>query len=173
MQDFDTNSIQTEEETKRPVFLTVLCVLSFISIGFGLMSSLLGMINGPISNEKLEESLVDMYNMLSFYQDQGIEVMTDFIQKTIDSSLYINNETFYLNEALGLISLLVGLVGVVFMFKQLKLGFHFYIIYSILPVVILYMVLPAELISTFFVGISLFFNAIFCLLYGLNLKYMK
>lgn len=173
MEEFKTIESTTNQQEKRPVFLTVLCVLSFITIGFVLMSSILALMNGPVSNEMLEESLLDMYGMLSFYEEQGVAFMVDFIQTTIDASFYLNNETFYLNQTLGFISLIVGLVGVVYMFKRRKIGYHFYIIYSILPVITLYLVLPKELISTVFIIASLLLSGIFCLLYGLNLKHMK
>lgn len=173
MEEYKTIKSEVHESNKRPVFLTVLCILSFVTIGFGLMSSILALINGPVSGEMMDESLTDMYAMLSFYEEQGLTFMVDFIQKTIDSSYYLNNETFYLNQALGFIGLVVGLIGVVFMFQQKKIGYHLYIIYSILPVITLYLVLPLELISTVFIVVSLFFSGIFCLLYGLNLKHMR
>lgn len=173
MEEFETIESVQPEKKKKPVFLVILSVLSLITIGFGLISALLAIMNGPVDFELLEEGMTEMYGMIDLYEEQGIDFMVSFIQKTIDSNLYINNEAFFLNQIFTLITLLIGLVAVIMMLKLKKIGYHLYIIYSFLPVITLYVVLPSELISTVFVIVSLIMSALFCLLYGLNLKHMK
>ncbi|MDX1653410.1 MAG: hypothetical protein R3277_13010 [Brumimicrobium sp.] len=166
----NTSEIQNE---KRPVFLIVLAVLSFISIGISFIVNLLNLIQGPKSPEALEQEQVSAYEAIGPLKQQGMESFVEMIEKSIAMTIYINNEIFYLYNTLTLLSLIVGLVGVILMLRLKKIGFHLYVIYSLLPIVLMYALIPMNFIVTFYVILTVVFSALFCVLYGINLKYMK
>jgi|GEM_PF-6211965 len=46
---------QEEEQPKRPRGLQILCILTFISTGLGLLSGIGRLVSGPMSTEAIEE----------------------------------------------------------------------------------------------------------------------
>ena len=71
MNEIDNDGI--EGRGKRPVFLTVLCVLSFIYMGFGLLAGLVGVVSGPSSSEEMQRAKVDMAKQIGELKKLGMD----------------------------------------------------------------------------------------------------
>jgi hypothetical protein len=160
-------------EKKRPVFITVLAILSFVYIGLYFIVLVFSLASGPLNEDELEESSAAAYSIVEQLEDQGFDLSTQMVEPSIRYSEYMNNEVFYLYNLLQLLTLIVGAIGVFMMFKLKKTGFHIYVGYSLLPILIMYAITPMELIMTITVVTSVVISALFCVLYGLNLKDMK
>lgn len=164
---------QEERRQKRPVFLTVIAILSLINIGWSLLNNIFSLIGGPMNAEELEEAKVEMTKSINQVRGtEGMEWFEDFMRSIIEM-IESTNANHTMNVLTGLLILLIGLVGVIFMLKGRKLGFHVYIIYSFLASVQIYLFVSPSLLSNTIVIMSLFLSGIFVLLYGLNLKWMK
>jgi len=162
------------QNNKRPVFLTVLIILSGIYITFSFFGVTRSLINGPLSQEVLEEELSGLYASTAELQANGIgEQFSQMMDIIIQNAIYINNEAFYSTNILTLLTLIIGAISLFLMFNLKKVGFHIYVAYSLLPIVTMYILTPMELILTLSVILSVILAAVFSLLYGLNLKYMK
>lgn len=159
---------------KRPVLLTVLLILSGIYIAGNFLGVINSLMTGPLSEELLEAELSNLYASAADLQATGAgEQMGRIIETMIDNAVYINNEAFLATNLATLITLIVGALSVFLMFKLKKIGFHLYIVYSLLPIITMYMITPMEMILTFSVVVTVVVGGIFSVLYGLNLKYMK
>jgi hypothetical protein len=162
------------QQRKKPVLLIVLAIISGIYIVtsfFGVTSSL---ITGPLSEETLEEELSGLYASSAELQANGMgEQFGRIVEIIIENAIYINNEAFFITNIFTLLTLIIGAVSIFLMLKLKKIGFHIYVAYSLLPIITMYIITPSELILTFSVIISVIIAAIFSVLYGLNLKYMK
>ncbi|MBC9812888.1 hypothetical protein H9Y05_10440 [Crocinitomicaceae bacterium CZZ-1] len=164
---------QEERRQKRPVFLTVIGILSLINIGWSLLTNFFSLIGGPMNEEELEEAKIEMTKSINQVRGtEGMEWFEDFMRSIIDM-MESTNTHHTMNVLTGILILLIGLVGVIFMLKGRKLGFHIYIVYSFLAAVQIYLFIAPSLLSNMIVIISLFLSGIFVLLYGLNLKWMK
>lgn len=164
---------QEERREKRPVFLTVIGILSLINIGWALLTNFFSLIGGPMNEEELEEAKIEVTKSINQVRGtEGMEWFEDFMRSIIDM-IESTNANHTMNVLTGLLILLIGLVGVIFMLKGRKLGFHVYIIYSFLASVQIYLFVSPSLLSNMIVILSLFLSGIFVLLYGLNLKWMK
>ena len=166
----------TEQEyqpTAKPTFLVVLAVLSFISMGLNFLQYLFSFISGPMNQDTWEVYEATMYESVGQMNDLGWSGMAEMVEQVIQMSYMANFDYFVLNNLLQLIAVLIGGAGVFMMLRLKKIGFHLYVIYSLLPVVIMYLLFPTEVIATFVVVSTLVVSAIFCLLYALNLKHMK
>ncbi len=157
---------------KRPKFLTVLGILSFILIGVSLFFTLVSLVFGPSSEEQLLEQKV----MLMSTSNQVSELGADWLAKLYSDAAHIleaTNKQFYFATLTSLIILVTGGLGVIFMWKGKRIGFHMYIIYCLLGAVQSYLFVDPKYISPIMVGISLFLSAIFVFMYSRNLKWMK
>ena len=165
----DSNS-----DGKRPRSLNILLILSAISIIMGLTATLQSLSNGPVSQTQLEDETADFYDLIVEFKDQGVgSELTDVIEVMVNTSFYVNNEVFYLSNNLRLLELIIGAISIVLMFQLKKIGFHLYLFYSLFPIIITYITLPQELILTISIVLMLIFAALFALLYGSKLKFMK
>jgi hypothetical protein len=142
-----TNSNETEP-VKRPTFLTVLCILTFISAGLGCLFSLLT----PLLADTFVEFLQNSPN----YDEIK---MADTL-KVLQSGWGYYAPTFLLA--------LVSLVGAILMWKLKKIGFHLYASSNLALLFIPTLILGVA-IST--AGIVLTIG--FIVMYAVNFKHLS
>ncbi len=156
----------------RSSYLTTLCILSYIFIGFSLLFGLNSLLSGPMSEEQLLQQKVEITKtvdeMKSLEMGNFAEMMNQ-LQRMYESI----NEHFYTFSLLSLLVLGIGLYGVINMWKGRKTGFHLYIVYSLLSVVQLYFVVSPSDIPSMIIIWNLLISAVFILLYSRKLKWME
>lgn len=161
-----------ETPKKRPVFLTTLVVLSFVSIGLSLISGIIGLIAGRQSEEALLEQSVQMAEAKSELRKAGLESWTSIYDQLEAMSLQ-THASFYLAAFLGILVTLVGFAGVFLMMKGQKIGFHVYIVYSLIALGSIYLYISPANIPTILTIVSALFSGLFIYLYSRNLHWMK
>lgn len=150
---------------KRPKFLTVLCILSFVGIGISLVSGIIsyfsysalasagGLLNGIGAGGKDGEKIGESMNALAsaMGMDYGKWALVSLIQAILNIPI---------------------LVGVLMMWKQKKVGFYIYtpfeIIQPAMPIIF-----GLGLVGGLSAILSLIFAIVFVVLYALNLKHMN
>lgn len=157
---------------KRPKFLTVLCILSFISVGFSLLGNFSALLSGPLSLDELEKVMAESMNLVSTLQEAGNTELSKTLELVLRTQEYIN-ANFYVHTFVTLIGLVCGFIGVFFMFKGRKNGFHFYIIYNVISIISIYVSVPASEVPSIMIVSNMIFSAIFILLYSRNLSWLK
>lgn len=165
------NLDNTEEVKKRPVFLTVLAILTFIPTGIGALASLVGLLTGPLSADELEQTMAKTAPLIENYRDLGMDGLADFFAKLFKHQEYIN-ANFYVHHLISFLCVSLGIIGVIFMLKGIKKGFHLYIIYNITSLLLIYVSVPPSDVPMALVIINLIFSALFVFLYSRNLHWM-
>lgn len=144
-----------------PVFLKVLCILTFVGAGIGILSSL----GSVFTMGKLEENMRVMDEAFS-NSDIGVDFGNSYRWTKIS---YI----------LNLIGSLLCLAGALIMWKLRKYGYYIYIFGQVLPLIASFMVMNSmfsgvfggfTIVMTFF---GMLFPIAFIIMYGLNLKHMR
>lgn|SRR3989338_8034832 len=166
--DNQTGSVQGE----RPNFLKVLCILSFIALGFGVLSAIGSVLGGPQSDEEMLEAQVQIAESVSLMRDQGNEAFAHFFEQVQDM-MVDTNDHHQLATWLNILVVALGLFAVIRMWKGFRLGFHLYITYCILSSVVMYFYVSPEHISIAFPIFSAIFSGLFIFLYSRNLHWMK
>lgn len=133
---------------KRPTFLTVLCVLTFISAGSGIFSSLLT----PLFSEVLVE-------MVKIYPGLDENIKADAI-KIYEAGWSYHATTFVLS--------LCSLLGAIMMWKLKKNGFHFYALSNLGLLFV-----PMALLGMSTGWGNIFLTSGFIGMYAVHLKEMK
>ncbi|MBL7897527.1 MAG: hypothetical protein JNJ99_03245, partial [Crocinitomicaceae bacterium] len=109
---------------KRGTTLMVLAILSWIWIGFTVITLVISLADGKKSPEALEEEKV---RILETATPEVIEVFgEDYITSTL-SILEISNEYFYTIQLLNLANIGIGFMAVFMMYKLRKKGYYLYI----------------------------------------------
>ncbi len=167
-------SIDATQETrpKRPVFLLVLCILSFLSIGVGFYEGGSALYSGPESKEQMDNSIAKLDKQIAGLEDQQMSEWEPTFEK-LKNLVIVLNDNFYAYTALGIFIHIIGLGAVILMLMRRKIGFHFYIIYTLLSIGDYYFFISPAMIPTIVIVFSALFGALFVSLYAINLKWMR
>lgn len=166
------NSENKEKNDKRPTMLLVVSIMSLVYMGWSLLKNIQSFFAGPMSEDDIEAYKVEVTKSITSVKDMSAVWLEDMLRSMINMVESINAH-FTLNVVSGIVILLVGITGVMLMFNRRKIGFHVYIIYSILASVQIYLFVAPSLLSNAVVIFSLIISSVFILLYGLNLKWLK
>ena len=150
----------TDGAKKRPTFLTVLCILSFVAAGFVIIGGILGYLAMAAVGGMADAVGANMEAMSNM---QGMESMPGME----DAANAFAHAKTLLIVAIALT--VIGLFGVIMMWKLKKTGFYIYagtqVIGIVAPIII------AGMASFSVVGTII--TLAFVVMYGLNLKHMS
>jgi len=152
------------QKPQRPVFLLVLCILTFTGAGLSLISAIFSV----LTMGHMEESYMQMSDAMGrLGTDIGVNFEDSY--KWTKISNYAN-----------LFGNALCLAGALFMFKLRKIGYYMYIPGQIIPIVGGYLAMNSMLGGGIFAGfgmIAVAFSSLFAIafiiMYGLNFKYMR
>jgi hypothetical protein len=168
----NSSDFNLPESNKRPQALKILCILTFVSAGLSMLSSIFNLLGGPLSPEVMEEQKVEMIKMideLKSLEMHSFVTMLEQVQRMTESI----NAQFYMVSLVSIIVIGTGLFGALSMWKGKKIGFHLYIIYSLFSVIQLYFFVSPADIPTIVVVWNLILAAVFVILYSRHLKWLK
>lgn len=148
---------------KRPVFLTVLCILSFIAAGFAAIGYItlitaMGVATAAVSvaensMEEVSDKMGDSYGQMN----EAIEAASAATPSAGMTWAYL---------IIGFVCMLVGLYGVIKMWKLQKVGYFLYTGSSVVSMIM-------GIVYSGFGLWAVIFPIAFIVMYGLNLKHMK
>ena len=162
-----------ERPATRPTFITVLCILTFIGSGWGLIG---GAIQYFTAEKQAHEMSITKVKASADIQKSGKEDTGTKMAEKIVNSMTSAFTTENLKKA-GLAAMLAAvlcLAGALLMWKLKKTGYYLYIIGTLVGIVSPFIIYGSDnimsILSSVMVG---FIGIIFVILYGVNLKYMK
>jgi len=154
---------ENQQPQGRPTFLLVLCILSWVGIGFGLLIGVYTLWFARVTS--------GIYESFDNPNTMGVFSESPEIQYAMRAAKYA--WTFAI---IGVVSNLLCLAGTIVMFNMKKVGFYIYLIAQVTPIII-YFVIMNSLAFSNWLGLSGYFiyfiNITFVVMYGLNVKYMK
>lgn len=155
---------------KRPRLLSVLLILSSIYILSSFITVTQKLVTGPLTQYELEQELSALYSTPAILKANGYDdVAIQNIQILAENDRYVNNNTFYMTNISLMTTLLIGFIGIVLMYKMKKSGFYIYLIYSFLPIAMIYLSTPEALIINSSIILIAVTSGFFILLYKLGL----
>lgn len=167
-----TETLDLQENDKRPVLLLVLAILSFISIGFSILGNLWSVASGPMNEDQLIKQRVELTKSKSQMREAGMDGFVDFFDKLEGMTEQVN-DNFYFSKVVLFVTDILGLFGVIFMLRRRKLGFHLYIVYSLLALGGIYLYVSPENIHISLPILNVIFGGIFVYLYSRTLHWMR
>lgn len=167
-----TEAVDQQENEKRPVLLLVLAILSFISIGFSILGSMFGLVNGPMNDDELIKQRVELTRSKTQMREAGMDGFVTFFDK-LEGMIEETNDNFYLSKGVMFVTDFVGLFGVILMLRRKKFGFHLYIIYSLLAIGGMLLYVSPENIHISLPIVNVIFTGLFVFLYSRTLHWMR
>ena len=151
---------------KRGSFLLVISILSWVFIGFMILSTAISYFTGV---EKLQEQ-IDL-SMDQINQETGNAFADSIIQDAI-GVMEKSITNFYAIQLSTMISLLIGALAVYLMFQLKKAGFFLYLLYTVMFSAISFYYLGSGMTVWLAQALYIFFGIAFVILYAVNLKRM-
>lgn len=178
--EYNTSIIENENTPKRkkPPFLIVLLVLSSLNIFISMFGIATNIGNGPLTQTEIDAGYAPIKDAIQKLEESANDAqleatLNNMYTKFKSNSEYKNFQVFYAYNWLTLLSFIIGAIGIFLLFSLRKLGLHFYLIYSLAPILITYVLLPSYLVLTYQVIMTALLTALFGFLYGLHLKFMR
>lgn len=169
------SSLETPPPSKpvRPTFLTVLCILTFIGSGLGIIQDIISYMNANTNADIAQTVLQDAQDKLSEAEDSGTgaKIAEKIFSGTSDMLVPANMRKIAL---FSIVASIFTLLGGILMFQLKKTGFWIYVLGTIVGIVGPITIFgTGNLLSVFqTMGIA-FIGVIFVVLYALNLKHLK
>ena len=141
MEQITTNEIDSQEP-QRPVFITVLCILSFVVSAYALYSAAISSIQANLLQDfsKLEQTMDSAIQMSTNTNDSfqtAQQKETQEISKKIMKHTFsgLTSETFFKAAMANLCYGLLTLIGALLMWRLRKIGYWLYLLGIIISVV--------------------------------------
>ncbi len=166
------NSDELELKSKPPKFLLVLLILTWCNTGLAIISSLYTLMMGKPSVEEIKQSKVVLATSMNQMTEMKMHYFATLMQKIqyLTDAMYANFIGFHL---VSFSVAAIGCVAAFFMFQGKRLGFHVYIVYSLVYLSQTYLFVNPAFVPTEMLVINAFFAFIFILMYSRNLTFMK
>lgn len=158
----------------RPTFLTVLCILTFIGSGYGIVDSVIDYFGADKAEQivsQIDDTMDDaMEEMGESEEGEKAEELMESILGDAMSSLTAEN--IRTQSVFSLISNLLTLLGALLMWRLSKKGFFLYIA-GIVILILSPLIILDGIMGLAAAGMIGFIGVIFIVLYGINLKHMS
>ncbi|MEN9303984.1 MAG: hypothetical protein RL264_2413 [Bacteroidota bacterium] len=164
--------IEQTENPKRPTFLLVLTILTFVNTGFTIIGGIAAAFSGGPTDAEIKANRLELAKSI----DQMKQMKSEFGIKLI-SQIQNMTDSMYANfMAYNLVAVAVAMVGALaafFMFQGRKIGFHIYIIYSFLYILQSYLFIAPQDIPMLFTFFYALVSGAFIWMYSRNLFWMN
>lgn len=160
-----------QQPVGRPTFLTVLCILTFIGSGLGLISNVRGYFAANAQAAIVATAKESVKDNLG---QSGSSSYDKLAAQMVDTLAVLSPENLKKSAIAGLVAAVLCLIGAFLMWGLKKTGFYAYVAGTLVGVIVPIVIFGFG--NIFSLGITIvggFFGVLFVVLYGLNLKYMK
>jgi hypothetical protein len=166
------NEFKQPQKSKIPQLLLVTGIISLLGTGSTILSSLMSIILGKPSQEEITESKLELAKSLEQVEKNDVQFLEELI-RNLQIMLDAMYQNFFLYTFVAALVAGVGLAGIIFMFKRKELGFHLYIIYSLLYVAQSYLFVSPANVPLVLVITNLGISGIFIYIYSRSLNWFR
>lgn len=163
--------MDTTTSGQRPTFLTVLCILSFIGGLWGIWDGVQNAFTDA-PQKAVEEARTAIEDAMTQVEGAG----ADFAMGMMEEGLAMA-ESAAANAVplgyIGLVTSLLSLLGVWFMWNLRKNGFYIYVVASLAGLFLPFVFLGFSMVALMGLGVGGFITILFIVLYAIHLKYMN
>jgi hypothetical protein len=162
--------METKNSSKaRPVFLTVVCIISYVLLGLNILNGLTGAIFGRLTStfEPVLKRIIE--------RDVDLGEVPLGVRSLVEDSFDVAYKAMEHATAISLLNLLlavIALFGVIMMWQLKKTGFYLYTGAKIFILIIPIIFLGINFITFIALTSSGLFALVFIILFAVNLKHM-
>lgn len=118
--------ISMQYNKKRPVFLLVLCILTFVGSGFSFLTGIYNLATFG-TFQKSMSAFTKLKNVATNVTDENMNAVLNTIDQLAN--------WFYWSYIMNMVGALIAIIGAVFLLKRYRIGFVIYVFAQLLIVV--------------------------------------
>lgn len=171
MENFQSDQPAVPVIPSRPPFLTILCILTFIGSGWGIISGVSGYFTANATAGVAQAAVDDAREEI---ENKGIAGST-FAEKVLSgTSEMLQPEKLKKNALFSIVASVFTLLGGILMFGLNKTGFYSYILGTAIGVAGPFVAFGGGNVMTILSSsFTAFIGILFVILYGLNVKHLR
>ena len=157
----------------RPTFLTVLCILTFIGSGWGIINGVIQYVTADARAAEMAMVKTKASTDIAKKRHKD-DAGSRFAEKMVISISNINADNLKKGGLAGILGSTICLLGAFMMWKLKKSGFYLYIVGTLVGIISPFIIFGTDnflsIMSSIFVG---FIGIAFIILYAVNVKHMR
>lgn len=159
--------------TRRPTFLTVLCIITFVVSGYNLVMAIVGLFSDksfdPAQWQDISAQMADaMSGTDAASQEMAIRLM-----EAISSMMQAGIENATTLGLTAVAASAISILGAYLMFNLKQIGYYTYILAKVIGVLIPLIIFGVNIVTLMMYGFIALIGVLFIILYGINRKYMS
>ena len=155
---------------ERPIFLTIVCILSYVLLGMSILNGLVNAIFGRAT------AALSPFIQRIMERDVDLDNLPYGLRTLVEESFFIAHKAMEFATTMAVLSTLmsvIALFGVISMWQLKKTGFYLYTGAKIFILLIPFIFLGFNFISYIVSTVNGVFVILFIILYAVNFKHMK
>lgn len=159
---------------QRPVFLKVLCMLTFIGSGYGIINSAVTYFKADTISKVFADAKAEMNNDLAKRKNKGKPEKINFINNIMTQASEISTPENLRKTAIGnFATSVLCLAGAGLMWHLRRAGFYLYTLGTVIGIILPFYMFGSNFVTNLSAGVVGFFGILFVIFYAMNLKSMK
>jgi len=156
---------------QRPLFLKVLCILTFIGSGYGIINSVITYFNA----DKISNMVIEAKGKINKDQKEAKNPDSKNMAGKIMNNMSLMSTPENLRRAsIGTVATsILCLLGAILMWNLRRTGFYFYTLGTIISIILPFYMFGSNFVTNLSGGFLGFIGTLFVIFYAMNLKSMK
>ena len=173
MSDYTIDTLDNSKPLKRPTFLTVLCIITFVVSGYHLIMAIVGLFSKKSFDPGQWQDISNQMAEAMAGTDASSQEMAGRIMEAMSSMMQVGIENAITLGLVAIAASALSILGAYFMLQLKKIGYYTYIIAKVIGVLIPLIIFGANIITIMMYGMIALIGVLFIILYGINRKYMS
>lgn len=159
--------------TARPLFLKVLCILTFIGSGYGIINSAVTFFKADEIANIVKQVKTQMNDDLKRKNERNPDKV-NFLNKIMANASSMSSPENLRKTSIGnCITSLLGLLGALLMWNLRRVGFYIYTLGTLISIILPFYMFGSNFLTNISAGFLGFIGILFVIFYAMNLKSMK
>jgi hypothetical protein len=157
----------------RPVFLKVLCMLTFIGSSYGIVNSAITWFNADSINRMMVEKKKEIIEDVNRKNQKDKEKVNFATRIMSDVSSITTPENLRRSAISNASAAVICLFGAILMWKLKRAGFYLYVLGTLVGIILPFYLLGNNFVTNLQAAFLSFIGILFVIFYAMNLKSMK
>lgn len=169
----DMNALDDfSEKSHRPIFLSILCIMTFVVSGYHLIMAIVGFFSDKSFDPEQWQSISEQMGEAMARSDATSQEMVARIMESVQRIMRLSVEKSSTLATAAVAASGLSILGAYLMFKLKQVGYYVYILAKVIGVLIPLIVFGVNIATILIYGFVAVIGVLFIILYGINRKYM-
>lgn len=157
----------------RPLFLKILCILTFIGSGYGIINSAITYFKADDIAKIFTEAKSQVNEDIKRKNSRNPEKVS-FVSKIMNNASEISTPENLRKTSIGnFITSILSLLGALLMWRLRRVGFYVYVLGTIISIILPFYMFGSNLLTNISAGFLGFIGLLFVIFYAMNFKSLK